>query len=84
MPKIIYNSKEVANNSALYNDMSNKPMINNVELTGNVALSQLNIFPVNSVYASLVKVHPFVGGTWEYIGSINVDGTEIYYYKRVA
>ena len=83
--KMVYNSKEVANNTLNYTDLNNKPMINSVELNGNVSLSEIGLYPIHSVFSTVVEgEHPSNCGTWEYIGSNEVNGTTIYYYKRVS
>ena len=61
--KIIYNSKEVANNSINYNELLNKPMINSVELEGNMTTNDLGVWPVGVIYSSSINETPRVGGT---------------------
>ena len=83
--KMVYNSKEVANNTLDYTDLNNKPMINSVELNGNITLREIGLYPVHCVYSTVVEgEHPDNCGTWEYIGSNEVNGTTIHHYKRVS
>ena len=82
--KIIYNSKEVANNTLNYNELLNKPMINSVELSGNMTTNDLGVWPVGVIYSSAINETPRVGGSWEFIGN-SVFGEElVYHYKRIA
>ena len=82
--KIIYNSKEVANNTSNYNELLNKPMINSVELEGNLTTNDLGVWPVGVIYSSAINETPRVGGTWEFIGNSVIGEELVYHYKRIA
>lgn len=43
------------------------------------------VYPVNSVYASIVNSAPLIGGTWEAIGTSRTSSNvTLYYFKRTA
>ena len=76
--KVIYNNKEVANNTRNYNELLNKPLINSVELVGNTTLNDLNVYnktQVDSLIASSRSVKvvtalptPVIENTMYYVG----------------
>ena len=84
--KVIYNNKEVANNTRNYNELLNKPLINSVELVGNTTLNDLNVYnkpQVDSLIASSRSVKvvtalptPVIENTMYYVGP---DANNLYH-----
>ena len=76
--KLIYNNKEVANNTKNYNELLNKPLLNSKELIGNVSLNDINVYnkkEVDNLIASTRSVKavtalpsPLVENTMYYVG----------------
>ena len=86
--KVIYNEKEIANNTKNYNELLNKPLINSIELVGNTTLNDLNVYNKNQVdnlIASTRSVKvvsalptPVVANTMYYVGPNADDLYRIY------
>ena len=76
--KLIYNNKEVANNTKNYNELLNKPLLNSKELVGNISLNDINVYnkkEVDNLIASTRSVKavtalpsPLVENTMYYVG----------------
>lgn len=76
--KLIYNNKEVANNTKNYNELLNKPLLNSKELIGNISLNDINVYnkkEVDNLIASTRSVKavtalpsPLVENTMYYVG----------------
>ena len=47
--KVVYNSKEIGDNYNNYNRWVNKPLINSVELVGNITLNDINVYTKDEV-----------------------------------
>ena len=47
--KVVYNSKEIGDNYNNYNRLINKPLINSVELVGNITLNDINVYTKDEV-----------------------------------
>ena len=86
--KLIYNNKEVANNTLNYNALLNKPLINSKELVGNTTLNDLNVYNKNQVdnlIASTRSVKavpalptPLVENTMYYVGPDSDDNYHVF------
>ena len=76
--KIIYNSHEIGDNYNNYNRVTEKPLINSVELVGNITLNDINVYSkeevkrlissTRSVKVALVLPSPVSPNTTYYIG----------------
>jgi hypothetical protein len=85
MPKIVYNGKKIATATDSYNDLTNKPMINSVQLLGNITFSDLGLFPVGYIYTNTTGLKPTVlGGAWELLGTEEKFGKTFYTFERVS
>ena len=86
--KLIYNNKEVANNTKNYNELLNKPLLNSKELVGNVSLNDINVYnkqQVDNLIASTRSVKavtslpsPLVENTMYYVGPDADDNYHVY------
>lgn len=76
--KLIYNTKEIGDNHNNYNRLLDKPLINSVELVGNITLNDINVYSkeevkrliasARSVKVALVLPSPLTPNTTYYIG----------------
>ena len=47
--KVIYNNKEIGDNYNNYNRLTDKPLINSIELVGNITLNDINVYTKEEV-----------------------------------
>ena len=76
--KVIYNTKEIGDSHNNYNRLFEKPLINSVELIGNITLNDINVYSkeevkklissARSVKVALVLPSPLSPNTTYYIG----------------
>ena len=86
--KVVYNSKQIADNRNNYNSLTEKPLINSVELVGNITLNDINVYSkeeikklissVRSVKVAAVQPSPLRENTTYYIGPDTNGIYEVY------